>query len=70
LGATKLATELHLSVKIIETYQAHVKQKLGLQSAAELSEKATHWVLQSMRRNLQSKKLLKTAGCLDPILVR
>ncbi len=61
-GASKLATELHLSVKTIETYQAHIKQKLGLQSAPELSEKATHWVLQSMRRNLQLKKLLKSAG--------
>lgn len=61
-GASRLATELHLSVKTIETYQAHIKQKLGLESAAELSEKATHWVLQSMRRNLQLKKLLKTAG--------
>jgi DNA-binding NarL/FixJ family response regulator len=60
-GASKLATELHLSVKTIETYQAHIKQKLGLQSAAELSEKATHWVLQSMQRNLQLKKLLKIA---------
>jgi DNA-binding NarL/FixJ family response regulator len=69
-GASRLATELHLSVKTIETYQAQIKQKLGLHSAGELTEKATHWVLQSMRRNLQSKKLLKTAGCLDPILVR
>jgi DNA-binding NarL/FixJ family response regulator len=60
-GASKLATELHLSVKTIETYQAHIKQKLGLQSAAELSEKATHWVLQSMRQNIESKKLLKIA---------
>ena len=51
-GASRLATELHLSVKTIETYQAHIKEKLGLQSAAELSEKATHWVLQSMRRTL------------------
>jgi DNA-binding NarL/FixJ family response regulator len=61
-GAARLATELHLSVKTIETYQAHIKQKLGLHSATELSEKATHWVLQSMRRSLQLKKLLKTAG--------
>ena len=61
-GATKLATELHLSVKTIETYQAHIKEKLGLHSAAELSEKAAHWTLNSMRRNLQLRKLLKTAG--------
>jgi len=61
-GASKLATELHLSVKTIETYQAHIKQKLGLHSAVELSEKATYWVLQSMRRTLQLKKLVKTAS--------
>jgi len=61
-GASRLATELHLSVKTIETYQAHIKQKLGLRSAAELSDKAAHWTLNSMRRNLQLKKLLKTAG--------
>ena len=60
-GASRLASELHLSVKTIETYQAHIKQKLGLQSAAELSEKATHWVLQSMQQNLQLKKVLKIA---------
>src|SRR5436309_3760893 len=61
-GASRLATELHLSVKTIETYQAHIKQKLGLHNAAELSEKAAHWTLNSMRRNLQLKKLVKTAG--------
>jgi DNA-binding NarL/FixJ family response regulator len=58
-GASRLATELHLSVKTIETYQAHIKQKLGLHSAAELSDKAAHWMLHSMRRNLQLKKLMK-----------
>jgi len=61
-GASQLATELHLSVKTIETYQAHLKEKLGLHSAAELSEKAAHWTLNSMRRNLQLKKLVKTTG--------
>jgi DNA-binding NarL/FixJ family response regulator len=61
-GASRLATELHLSVKTIETYQAHIKQKLGLHSAAELSEKAAHWTLHSMRRNLQLKKFIKTAA--------
>jgi DNA-binding NarL/FixJ family response regulator len=60
-GASRLATELHLSVKTIETYQAHIKEKLGLRSAAELSDKAARWTLQSMRRNRQLKKL-QTAG--------
>jgi DNA-binding NarL/FixJ family response regulator len=61
-GASRLATELHLSVKTIETYQAHIKEKLGLNSAAELSEKAAHWTVNSMRRNLQLRKLVKTAS--------
>jgi DNA-binding NarL/FixJ family response regulator len=61
-GASKLATELHLSVKTIETYQAHIKQKLGLRSAAELGEKAARWTLNSMRRNVELKKLIKTAS--------
>jgi DNA-binding NarL/FixJ family response regulator len=61
-GASRLATELHLSVKTVETYQAHIKQKLGLHSAAELSEKATHWMVNSMRRAVHLRKLVKTAA--------
>jgi DNA-binding NarL/FixJ family response regulator len=60
-GASRLATELHLSVKTIETYQAHIKEKLGLRSAAELSEKAAHWTVDSMRRSLQLRNLVKSA---------
>ncbi|HCX28855.1 MAG TPA: DNA-binding response regulator [Blastocatellia bacterium] len=55
-GASRLANELHLSVKTIETHQTHIKEKLGLRSAAELSEKATRWMVHSVRRNLQFKK--------------
>ena len=55
-GASRLAHELHLSVKTIETYQMHIKEKLGLRSAAELSEKATRWMMHSARRNLRFKK--------------
>ncbi len=57
-GATQLAGELHLSVKTIETHQMHIKHKLGLQSAAELSEKATRWMVASVRRNLQLRRKL------------
>ena len=67
-GASRLATELHLSVKTIETYQAPIKQKLGLQSAAELSEKATHLVLQSTRRNLELRSYRKSHSDFDRIL--
>ncbi len=61
-GASRLATELHLSVKTIETHQSHIKEKLGLHNAAELSDKAAHWTLNSMRRNVPLKKLIKTAA--------
>jgi DNA-binding NarL/FixJ family response regulator len=52
-GASRLAHELHLSVKTIETYQMHLKEKLGLHSATELSAKASEWMVRSARENLQ-----------------
>jgi len=55
-GASRLAHELHLSVKTVETHQMHIKEKLGLRCATELSEKATRAMLHSARRNLQSRK--------------
>jgi DNA-binding NarL/FixJ family response regulator len=57
-GASRLAHELHLSVKTIETYQMHLKEKLGLHSAAELSKKASEWMVKSVRSNLQSRKAM------------
>jgi DNA-binding NarL/FixJ family response regulator len=55
-GVTRLARELHLSIKTVETHQRRIKEKLGLRSAAELSEKATRWMVQSIRRNLRLRK--------------
>jgi DNA-binding NarL/FixJ family response regulator len=57
-GASRLAHELHLSVKTIETYQMHLKEKLGLSSAAELSKKASEWMVKSARSSLQSRKTI------------
>jgi len=49
-AATKeIAAELHLSVKTIETYCAHIKEKLRLQSQRELVQHAIRWVIQSER---------------------
>lgn len=56
LGATQVAAELHLSVKTIETHQKRIKEKLGLRSAAEVSERANASMLQSLQRNLQLRK--------------
>jgi DNA-binding NarL/FixJ family response regulator len=39
----KIADELHLSVKTVETYYSRLKQKLGLKGAAELLQMAIAW---------------------------
>lgn len=38
-----IARTLHLSVKTIETYRAHIKEKLGFKDAAELVRFAVEW---------------------------
>jgi DNA-binding NarL/FixJ family response regulator len=55
-GATRLAAELHLSVKTIETHQMRIKEKLGLQSAAELSKEASLWMSEFARRELAAAR--------------
>jgi DNA-binding NarL/FixJ family response regulator len=39
----QIAQELHISVKTVETYQAHIKEKLSLRSARELMQHAIQW---------------------------
>jgi DNA-binding NarL/FixJ family response regulator len=39
----EIARELHLSVKTVETYQAHIKDKLSLRSGRELVQHAIQW---------------------------
>jgi len=40
----EMAEKLHLSIKTVETYRAHIKDKLGLQDANELLRSAIRWV--------------------------
>ena len=47
LSVSELATELHVSVKTIETHQMRMKEKLALHSAAELRQKAREWLARS-----------------------
>lgn len=44
-GTRQIADELHLSVKTVETYQAHIKEKLSLRNARELMQHAIEWNL-------------------------
>ena len=39
----EIAADLHLSVKTVETYQAHIKEKLRLKSGRELIQHAIQW---------------------------
>jgi DNA-binding NarL/FixJ family response regulator len=43
-GTREIAEKLHLSIKTIETYRAHIKDKLDLAGAAELLQYAIQWV--------------------------
>jgi DNA-binding CsgD family transcriptional regulator len=42
-GTRQIAEALHLSVKTVESYQAHIKDKLSLRSARELVQHAVEW---------------------------
>src|SRR5215510_7836126 len=47
VSVSELASELHVSVKTIETHQMRMKEKLALHSAAELRQKAREWLARS-----------------------
>jgi DNA-binding NarL/FixJ family response regulator len=42
-GTRQIADELHLSMKTVETYQAHIKEKLLLRTGRELVQQAIFW---------------------------
>lgn len=42
-GTRQIAEELHLSVKTVETYQAHIKEKLLLRTGREMVQQAIFW---------------------------
>lgn len=39
----QIAEQLHISIKTVESYQAHIKEKLSLRSARELVQHAIQW---------------------------
>jgi len=44
-GTREIAEELGLSVKTVESYQAHIKEKLSLKTARALVQRAIEWRL-------------------------
>jgi DNA-binding NarL/FixJ family response regulator len=45
----EISNQLHLSPKTVETYRSHIKEKLSLDSSAELLQHAIQWVSSSER---------------------
>ena len=43
-GTRQIAEELHLSVKTVESYYAHIKEKLSLRNGRELVQHAIQWM--------------------------
>jgi DNA-binding NarL/FixJ family response regulator len=43
-GTRQISERLYLSIKTIETYRAHIKEKLNLADAAEMLQYAIQWV--------------------------
>ncbi len=41
----QIAIELHLSIKTVESYQAHIKEKLSLRNSRELVQHAIRWTI-------------------------
>lgn len=50
LRTRQIAEKLCLSVKTIESYREHIKEKLSLENSTELFQHALHWV-QSQQKN-------------------
>ena len=53
VSVSELATELHVSVKTIETHQMRMKEKLALHTAAELRQKARDWLAKSVANRIR-----------------
>ena len=44
LGATEIARTLGINIKTVETYQARIREKLGLKDAAQVFQRASRWL--------------------------
>ena len=55
LGTRKIAEALNLSAKTIESHRENIKRKLGLGSGAELTGRATAWVMENFLSSQKSE---------------
>ena len=66
-GTRQIAEELHLSIKTVESYQAHIKEKLSLRSARELrisryGRPARWWCCFATRNRSADRSCARTAN--------
>jgi DNA-binding NarL/FixJ family response regulator len=59
LSVSELASELHVSVKTIETHQMRIKEKLALRSAAEVRQNAREWLAKSALNRIREEPELE-----------
>lgn len=52
LATRQIAEQLRLSVKTVESYQAHIKDKLSLNNGRELVQRAIQWTIGEKSRQL------------------
>jgi DNA-binding NarL/FixJ family response regulator len=45
-NSQKIATQLHISSKTVDTHKEHIKKKLGIHEKTELMQRAVSWVIQ------------------------
>jgi len=54
LGTRQIADELRISIKTVESYQAHIKEKLELQSSRDLVQRAIEWRMNELNERKES----------------
>lgn len=55
-GTSRVASELNLSVKTIETHRQRIKEKLGLTTALQLTQRAVAWHLDGLQQRHRSTR--------------
>jgi DNA-binding NarL/FixJ family response regulator len=58
LGTSRVAKELQLSVKTIETHRQHIKEKLGLINGMQLTRQAADWMRSAAHSRMKHSSLL------------
>lgn len=56
LGTRQIAEDLRISIKTVESYQAHIKEKLELQSSRDLVQRAIEWRMNELNEKKEQSR--------------